>query len=212
MRQEHRIFFEKSISPSIGIGHPFSVCTEKSINGKVIVELPRHFFYPRYKRAPFSVFLTLKRLPCLRLLFALQQRWQECLRWFPFGLFSLAPITVQWVACRSEKTPRSTSRSEPSWDLCSAMPRSSSPVSVERRSARSSKRSSRQQVRCGVQWCDGLAQADSEEKGAPAQPAQEFSLRKGISIPESLQILNLKREDVNPTSLSDVRPFLRRNS
>ncbi|KAK8827983.1 Pam16p, TIM16 [Blastocystis sp. ATCC 50177/Nand II] len=47
------------------------------------------------------------------------------------------------------------------------------------------------------------AQADSEQAGAPAQPVQDFSLRKGISIPESLQILNMKREDVNPTSLSE---------
>ncbi|KNB46760.1 hypothetical protein JH06_1408 [Blastocystis sp. subtype 4] len=35
------------------------------------------------------------------------------------------------------------------------------------------------------------------------QQAAEFSLKKGISIPESLQILNMTREEVNPTSLSE---------
>ena len=47
------------------------------------------------------------------------------------------------------------------------------------------------------------AQADAGEN-APQAPAQDFSLRKGISIPESLQILDLKREDVNSTTLSEV--------
>ena len=48
-----------------------------------------------------------------------------------------------------------------------------------------------------------LAQADAGEN-APQAPVQDFSLRKGISIPESLQILDLKREDVNSTTLSEV--------
>ena len=33
---------------------------------------------------------------------------------------------------------------------------------------------------------------------------KNMSLRHGISINESLEILNMKREDVNPTSLSEV--------
>ncbi|KAK8815662.1 hypothetical protein WA538_004787, partial [Blastocystis sp. DL] len=46
------------------------------------------------------------------------------------------------------------------------------------------------------------AQADSNEQ-APQAPAQDFSLKKGMQIPEALQILNLKREEVNSTSLAD---------
>lgn len=48
-----------------------------------------------------------------------------------------------------------------------------------------------------------VAQADSNEQ-APQAPAQDFSLKKGMQIPEALQILNLKREEVNSTSLADV--------
>lgn len=53
-------------------------------------------------------------------------------------------------------------------------------------------------------WC--VAQAEAGEQAPQAAP-QEFSLKKGISIPESLQILNMTREEVNPTSLSEVRSW-----
>ena len=67
----------------------------------------------------------------------------------------------------------------------------------------SSKRSSKLLVAC----CESeslVAQAESGEQAPQAAP-QEFSLKKGISIPESLQILNMTREEVNPASLSEVR-------
>ena len=67
----------------------------------------------------------------------------------------------------------------------------------------SSRHSSKLQVFYSYSVLTFLAQADAGEN-APQAPAQEFSLRKGISIPESLQILDLKREDVNSTTLSEV--------
>lgn len=86
--------------------------------------------------------------------------------------------------------------------LCESC-RSLSLLLVALRFEPSSKHSSKLQVcaDCALSW---LAQADSNENNQAAAPVQDFSLKKGISIPESLQILNLKREDVNPTSLSEV--------
>ena len=48
-----------------------------------------------------------------------------------------------------------------------------------------------------------IAQAEGEENGQPA-PQPEYTLSKGMSIPEALQIMNFKREEVNATNLSEV--------
>ena len=49
-----------------------------------------------------------------------------------------------------------------------------------------------------------LANASSQGQATAANVVKNMSLRNGISISESLEILNMKREDVNPTSLSEV--------
>lgn len=65
-----------------------------------------------------------------------------------------------------------------------------------------------QQAAGSVLWSQLICSSSRSGEQAPQAAPQEFSLKKGISIPESLQILNMTREEVNPTSLSEVRIWM----
>ena len=77
------------------------------------------------------------------------------------------------------------------------------PLSLRLQSERSSKPSKRLQVCFRFAFWE-LANASSQGDTTAANVVKNMSLRHGISINESLEILNMKREDVNPTSLSEV--------
>ena len=49
-----------------------------------------------------------------------------------------------------------------------------------------------------------VANASAQGQSTASNVIKNIPLRNGISITESLEILNMKREDVNPTSLSEV--------